>query len=234
MVEFYIVGLHRSGTNYLYQLLKKNLNLKLINNQNNFSDTWKHSSEVFKNYKENTPFIILYKPIYQWVESIVIRKPDYCVNLLNQKLDKSNFITVENDIVINWEEKSYTLSDLVNCYRQTYENWIINLPKGIKERCFIVNYNDILTDSKIDVINNISKLFNIESPSKFKEIEWGSVSQSKQDNRKTEKYKKDILDYYLNNKTTLSDDYLKIIDKIIDKDFKNKIKNLTNSSNGNR
>ena len=234
MVEFYIVGLHRSGTNYLYQLLKKNLNLKLINNQNNFSDTWKHSSEVFKNYKENTPFIILYKPIYQWVESIVIRKPDYGVNLLNQKLDKSNFITVENDIVINWEEKSYTLSDLVNCYKQTYENWIINLPKDIKERCFIVNYNDILTDSKIDVINNISKLFNIESPSKFKEIEWGSVSQSKQDNRKTEKYKKDILDYYLNNKTTLSDDYLKIIDKIIDKDFKNKIKNLTNSSNGNR
>ena len=234
MVEFYIVGLHRSGTNYLYQLLKKNLNLKLINNQNNFSGTWKHSSEVFKNYKENTPFIILYKPIYQWVESIVIRKPDYGVNLLNQKLDKSNFITVENDIVINWEEKSYTLSDLVNCYKQTYENWIINLPKDIKERCFIVNYNDILTDSKIDVINNISKLFNIESPSKFKEIEWGSVSQSKQDNRKTEKYKKDILDYYLNNKTTLSDDYLKIIDKIIDKDFKNKIKNLTNSSNGNR
>ena len=95
MVEFYIVGLHRSGTNYLYQLLKKNLNLKLINNQNNFSGTWKHSSEVFKNYKENTPFIILYKPIYQWVESIVIRKPDYGVNLLNQKLDKSNFITVE-------------------------------------------------------------------------------------------------------------------------------------------
>jgi len=234
VVEFYIVGLHRSGTNYLYQLLKKNLNLKLINNQNNFSGTWKHSSEVFKNYKENTPFIILYKPIYQWVESIVIRKPDYGVNLLNQKLDKSNFITVENDIVINWEEKSYTLSDLVNCYKQTYENWIINLPKDIKERCFIVNYNDILTDSKIDVINNISKLFNIESPSKFKEIEWGSVSQSKQDNRKTEKYKKDILDYYLNNKTTLSDDYLKIIDKIIDKDFKNKIKNLTNSSNGNR
>ena len=199
MVEFYIVGLHRSGTNYLYQLLKKNLNLKLINNQNNFSGTWKHSSEVFKNYKENTPFIILYKPIYQWVESIVIRKPDYGVNLLNQKLDKSNFITVENDIVINWEEKSYTLSDLVNCYKQTYENWIINLPKDIKERCFIVNYNDILTDSKIDVINNISKLFNIESPSKFKEIEWGSVSQSKQDNRKTEKYKKDILDYYLNS-----------------------------------
>jgi hypothetical protein len=234
VVEFYIVGLHRSGTNYLYQLLKKNLNLKLINNQNNFSGTWKHSSEVFKNYKENTPFIILYKPIYQWVESIVIRKPDYGVNLLNQKLDKSNFITVENDIVINWEEKSYTLSDLVNCYKQTYENWIINLPKDIKERCFIVNYNDILTDSKIDVINNISKLFNIESPSKFKEIEWGFVSQSKQDNRKTEKYKKDILDYYLNNKTTLSDDYLKIIDKIIDKDFKNKIKNLTNSSNGNR
>jgi len=234
VVEFYIVGLHRSGTNYLYQLLKKNLNLELINNQNNFSDTWKHSSEVFKNYKENTPFIILYKPIYQWVESIVIRKPDYDVNLLNQKLDKSNFITVENDIVINWEEKSYTLSDLVNCYKQTYENWIINLPKDIKERCFIVNYNDILTDSKIDVINNISKLFNIESPSKFKEIEWGFVSQSKQDNRKTEKYKKDILDYYLNNKTTLSDDYLKIIDKIIDKDFKNKIKNLTNSSNGNR
>ena len=60
------------------------------------------------------------------------------------------------------------------------------------------------------------------------------MSQSQQDNRKTEKYKKDILDYYLNNKTTLSDDYLKIIDKIIDKDFKNKIKNLTNSSNGNR
>jgi len=170
VVEFYIVGLHRSGTNYLYQLLKKNLNLKLINNQNNFSGTWKHSSEVFKNYKENTPFIILYKPIYQWVESIVIRKPDYGVNLLNQKLDKSNFITVENDIVINWEEKSYTLSDLVNCYKQTYENWIINLPKDIKERCFIVNYNDILTDSKIDVINNISKLLILSPHQNLKKL----------------------------------------------------------------
>ena len=72
MVEFYIVGLHRSGTNYLYQLLKKNLKLKLINNQNNFSDTWKHSSEVFKNYKENTLLLYYTNPFINGLSRLLL------------------------------------------------------------------------------------------------------------------------------------------------------------------
>lgn len=227
MTKFYTVGLHRSGTNYIKELLFRNFHCSQINTEANYSQYWKHSINVFENYDKTLPFIIIYKPVYQWVESIIYRKPEYGVNMLRQELDKNRYIKVENDITPTVFD--YTLSSLVNLYKQTYENWIINAPETLHKNSFIINYVDLLDDTKrIDILNKIKDKYNMKTKGDFNNVPWGYVSQSTQDWRKDKEYSQNMKDYYFNGKgLKLTEKEYKIIDTIIDNNFKIKLKNLT-------
>lgn len=231
MIGFYIVGLHRSGTNYLKHLLYGNFECIEKNTQLNYSEFWKHSVNTFKSTNKDFPYIIIYKPIYQWVESIIYRKPDYGINVLRQTLDEDRYIKVEQDIEVT--EFKYSLSDLVNLYRQTYENWIINSPEEIRNNSYVINYKDLIDDDKrLMILNQIKNKFNFNSRGPYVNISWGNVSQSTELWRRDKDYDKKMKDYYLNNNgLELDESHIKLIDKIIDKDFKESLDNHTNILN---
>ena len=69
----YIFGIHRSGTNYLMNLLNRNFGkIHEKNTNNNYQPRWKHS--VVVDELEDYPVFVIYKNVYTWVESILKRK----------------------------------------------------------------------------------------------------------------------------------------------------------------
>jgi hypothetical protein len=69
----YVFGIHRSGTNYLMNLLNRNFGkIHEKNTNNNYQPRWKHS--VVVDELEDYPVFVIYKNVYTWVESILKRK----------------------------------------------------------------------------------------------------------------------------------------------------------------
>lgn len=218
-MEFNLFGIHRSGTYYLTSLIGKNFNgIKT----NIGRDDHKH---ILNKIETSLPTFIIYKPVYQWVESIVIRKPIFCSYVNSLEIDKSRMIYPDNSIKIN--DSLCDIVRLVNTYRQFYENWVIN---NKNENLFVIRYIDLLQEDKRNkILNDINDRFNFQHDGEFINVDWGFVKLSNENYRKENDYHEQMLSYYLNDVGLQLDEYTKnSIDQIITNDFKQQLLLKTN------
>ena len=219
--EVYVFGLHRSGTNYLTSLL--NVNFKKIiqvNSDGNYTPLWKHSVVVDSTIGDYPTFVI-YKNPYTWVESIIKRKQDDGYNImlaskyLPHYVDENRYIKTDSDL--SYYDGKISFERLLNIYRQFHENWVLNFPK--QNNLFVISYEDLLIEEKRNkILDIIGKKFNWDSPNNWLNSEPGTIPLSKD-------YSHERGEYYLNEKPRdLTIEEIEMIDKIIDEEFKLKLK----------
>jgi hypothetical protein len=217
----YIFGIHRSGTNYLMSLLNSNfgkIHEKNINN--NYQPLWKHSVVVDSTIGDYPTFVI-YKNPYTWVESIIKRKQDDGHNImlaskyLPHYVDENRYIKTDSDL--SYYNGKISFERLLNIYRQFHENWILNFPK--QNNLFVISYEDLLIEeTRNKILDIIGKKFNWDSPNNWLNSEPGTIPLSKD-------YSHERGEYYLNKKPRdLTIEEIEMIDKIIDEEFKLKLK----------
>jgi hypothetical protein len=219
----YLFGLHRSGTNYFSSILDLNFrNFKLLNENKNFAETWKHSIKVPEKM-ENVPVFIIYKSIYTWLESVIFRRPSDGEHLINSTkeheniLDRNRIVETKNDFLFYNEKISLNL--LTNCYKQFIENWVFNFNN---KNVFIVKYEDLLIKEKREnILEKIKKKYNWGEYKKYKN-EWrnpekGTVPLSKEYNDDFEKY------YLKGDAKQLKEEHFLLINEIIGKQFKERL-----------
>ena len=218
----YIFGIHRRGTNYLINLLNRNFGkIHEKNTNNNYQPLWKHSIVVDE--LEDYPVFVIYKNVYTWVESILKRKCGdghnimLSVKYLPHYIDESRYIKLVDDVM--YCDGMVSFEKLINVYRQFHENWMINFPNKFKKNLFLISYEDLLNEEKRNqILSIIGERFNWKSPDNWENMNPGSIPLSRE-------YTQEMGEYYLNEKPRdLTIEEIKIIDKIIDEEFKLKLK----------
>jgi hypothetical protein len=108
---------------------------------------------------------------------------------------------------------------LINVYKQFHENWMINFPNKFKKNLFLISYEDLLNEEKRNkILSIIGERFNWKSPDNWENMNPGSIPLSRE-------YTQEMGEYYLNEKPRdLTIEEIEIIDKIIDEEFKLKLK----------
>jgi hypothetical protein len=232
-MKYTIFGLPRSGTFYLQSLFEKNFESITTYVKNKHSDkTWvKHSGNPI--YMTPITFFI-YKPIYQWVESVSFRNTQFAkfINYRYEYFDKTQFIKTDNDFMMGGYELFYcSLNKMTNVYREFNNRWILNTPSEIKDGFFVINYRDLIDEtSRNQTLELINQRFNLGHSGPYLNSDWGTVPFSKEPLRINPDYVLDTTDYYLNNKIKyLNDDHINIIDTVVTSDFIQSIQNKTNS-----
>jgi hypothetical protein len=223
--EVYINGLHRSGTNYLGTLLNNNFSdIVGLNTPHNFGNEWKHSFIPSDKINGDVPVFIIYKNIYTWLESVIHRKIDDGWHIVVSTMTKpeyirlENFITPENDFEFNYRNNKFTLSFLVNCYKQYFENWIFNSNPKLKDSIVLIKYEELLSDeNRISVLERISEKLQWDKPKEWVNPKKGAISLSKEYDDERELY------YLTESPKFLTEEQIILIDKIITEEFKNKL-----------
>ena len=190
------------------------------NINNNYQPLWKHSVVVDSNIGDYPTFVI-YKNPYTWVESIIKRKQDDGHNImlaskyLPHYVDKNRYIKTDSDL--SYYDGKISFERLLNIYRQFHENWILNFPK--QNNLFVISYEDLLIEEKRNkILGIIGEKFNWDSPNNWLNSEPGTIPLSKD-------YSHERGEYYLNEKPRdLTIEEIEMIDKIIDEEFKLKLK----------
>lgn len=75
MKKYYVFGLPRSGTNLLDRSVNNNYKCNIENPCINFHNLWKHSLISSDHIQDDHVAFVVYKHIYTWLESILIRSP---------------------------------------------------------------------------------------------------------------------------------------------------------------
>ena len=190
------------------------------NINNNYQPLWKHSVVVDSTIGDYPTFVI-YKNPYTWVESIIKRKQEDGHNImlaskyLPHYVDENRYIKTDSDLF--YHDGKISFERLLNIYRQFHENWILNFPK--QNNLFVISYEDLLIEEKRNkILDIIGKKFNWYSPNNWLNSEPGTIPLSKD-------YSHERGEYYLNEKPhDLTIEEIEIIDKIIDEEFKLKLK----------
>jgi hypothetical protein len=167
------------------------------------------------------PTFVIYKNPYTWVESIIKRKQEDGHNImlaskyLPHYVDENRYIKTDSDLF--YHDGKISFERLLNIYRQFHENWILNFPK--QNNLFVISYEDLLIEEKRNkILGIIGEKFNWDFPNNWLNSEPGTIPLSKD-------YSYERGEYYLNEKPRdLTIEEIEMIDKIIDEEFKLKLK----------
>ena len=94
---FKIYGERNSGTNYLYNLIRKNFNLKYLGHHWDSPFQWKHDLINYEQFKEEdyladkTMFLCIYKNPYSWALSMHY-KPHHMSHLAKKNISMESFL----------------------------------------------------------------------------------------------------------------------------------------------
>jgi hypothetical protein len=161
MKNFYIFGLHRSGTNFLTNLISQNYKNTIYKSSNtNFSDDWKHSFKGFL-INDDSLKIVIYKNVNTWVESVLIRRPydgHHIIKALEVQ-DNDKYITLQSmESKYFFIDGKISLSHIVESYVYFYENYLNN-----DDNVIFVKYEDLLHKEGLErVMKKLGKKFEIE------------------------------------------------------------------------
>jgi len=190
----YIFGLPRSGTNFINTLINSKLKVVFSNPNINGDDLWKHSFNGLNNINEHDKIIFIYKNVYTWIESILIRYPSMGVfiqnTLKNQNLQLSEELIMEESEFL-FCDYLVSLETMVNIYKH-YVNQFKEYEKN-HNNILIIKYEDLLIPEKqTHVLKQLFSFFESENTNyDFFERERVPVSK---------KINKDTLEYYKNEK----------------------------------
>lgn len=134
MKECQILGLQRSGTNYLQDLITDNFSNVSVFGNSNSDCIWKHS--ITPNFTQYPDCLIyIYKHPLTWIESAIRTKVDNFIDKLE--------ITNEGPKVNNIPIKS-----LVNLYNKSLQTWIVDYKLNIP--IVYVQYEKLLDKKEIE------------------------------------------------------------------------------------
>lgn len=187
MKNYYVFGLHRSGTTFLSDLILKNYkNAICKNSPHNFYDDWKHSFKGFL-INDDSLKIVIYKNINTWVESVLIRKPydgHHIIKAL-EKQDNHKYMTLQSmESKYFFIDGNISLSHIVETYVHFYENYLKN-----DDNVIFVKYEDLLYEEGLERIMKIlGEKFDIKIENFITPIK---VHQSPNFNENSKKYYKE-------------------------------------------
>lgn len=146
--DIYLFAPHRSGTNFLNQLINLNYNYNNVNSGVLYNKLWKHSCLGGHSVSDETPIIVIYKNIYTWLESVLIRKPMFGLDFIQslKHLDKDKY-----DQIMELKCKFYfingniSLSCVVEAYINFYKQFL-NCGKDVT----YIKYEDLLYDNSLE------------------------------------------------------------------------------------
>lgn len=150
MENIQVLGPYNSGTNLLVNMLSSNLN-KDINLTNEGSTiVWKHIINKSKlrtiiDKNPNTLFIVVYKPLLNWIKSMIKRK----YMLIWDK-------TIYNECEFK-NRKFNNIAHLYNSYYRMYRKFCKRFPNTI----FVSYYDLIKKDTVLQYINEKINKFNL-------------------------------------------------------------------------
>lgn len=170
MIDYYIFGLQRTGTNFVEATMKNSFTVRKTNTQRN---CWKHSIDVPKQYRTNSPTIVIYKNPYTWIESIAFRNSVDWVRTQTKYPAKE---VCEEDLQVG--DDKLNVSNLAKTYNHFYTTWLLNTPGS---NTAFIKYEDLLVPySRIEIFQNLGKQFQlVQKGENLVFPERGSVSQSK-------------------------------------------------------
>ena len=220
MKNISIRGIQRSGTNYIRQLIIKNIDVNIINTHlyteldyqqipkylkngetgdYNF-DLWKHnltplSKDFIEKYKIDG-FLLISKNPYSWLESIIYRTQIDLVATYNMKYNI-------------FQDGVFRIDNLCKLYKDFYTNWINNDTYFIKYEDLLINKEKVL----IEFVNKFNLTF------KFKEIQ--EISQKVD---ASHQFKYSFIKKYINVELDhLNSENIYLINDSLGKDFFNLI-----------
>jgi hypothetical protein len=165
--KYALFGIHRSGTNYLTQLLLKNFNA------GKRQGYWKHSLEVPETWNQEEPAFLIYKNPVTWTESIIRKKVDW------NKTQTRYPATEEHDnpkLMV----KGNNIENLMKTWVDFHDTWFFSevMRSGNKH---IIRYEDLLDDElRNNHLDHIAEMTGWDPiVSEWENIEAGGVPESR-------------------------------------------------------
>lgn len=196
-LKYSLFGIHRSGTNYLAQLLLRNFNAVKRKGY------WKHSLEVPKTWRQEYFAVLIYKNPVTWTESIIRKKVDWNERQTRYPATKEH---ENSDLMI----RGNNIENLVKTWIDFHDTWFFSdLMRG-KNR-HIIRYEDLLVDELRD--NHLSK---IQSLTGWKEVVPAWVDIPPGDVPVSESFKESKKEFYLKMESKiLNTDQVKFIKEMV-------------------
>jgi hypothetical protein len=218
-MSYYLYGLHRSGTNILESSIGLNFpRYPSQSNHTNFNKTWKHSFVGSESMPEDSIGIIIYKNIYTWLESVLIRSPydgHHIYNATEKQIPDFNKFIKSIDAKYHFVSNLVTVEGMIEVYFKFLK---MHLLSG--KNVHFVSYEDLLIPATYNTLmHSLSKVFN-KPLEKVKPLP-PKVTLSPNYNKSSE-------NYYLQGQTRfLPQDIVDCIADRIDKEFMTQLKGKT-------
>ena len=211
MKTILVIGLYRSGTNYLQTLIENNLEVSEPTiNTKTFNVPNKHAAyeKQLHHYSPNLHLVFTYKNPYKWVDSLVRQSYDLVTEYeLGYEVGHTPLYITYDDPLEHFTIKpkvKVSLEKVCNLYNTFFTFWHNRIHEYKHD---IVYHNDLIQNPSA-YINHISRKFDISYRTE-KHLEPAEVDGSR-------RFDNSVRDYYLDEFKTenLSDEQLDVIKKI--------------------
>jgi hypothetical protein len=179
--DYHIIGIQRSGTNYLETLIRDNFDGVALYAARS---VWKHSVDIPTLYKGETPTILIHKNPYTWIESIAWRNTvDW---LKTQKKYPADEAPEDKDFCVG--PKNLNMINLIMTWRDFHDTWHFN--NNDSKKLIKIKYEDFLIEkTREERLDAIQREFNW----KKRHNNWvnpkrGAISQSRRYTESDELY----------------------------------------------
>lgn len=213
-----VIGMQRSGTNYLEQTLRDNFKVEILNQEQKY--LWKHHAYPNENkhrLREDHAHILMYKNPYKWIESLKKYNADLekAVGCRPEHKFANNGLSGghqnENDIIIQDKRGRKTnINRALTVYKLMYENW----KKQDLVKLYVVKYEDLLTDKRKSILTEIQTYFGLSKVEGWSE--WKNPKKVGQSDNWTEALTKKYLDM---TETSLASEEIKLINSILGEEW---------------
>jgi len=188
-----VIGLQRSGTEYLEQLLRVNFKNVTIKNHVKRGYFWKHSvnPNIF-NFEDNFFHILISKNPYSWIESIQRNCVDMGGRHLEFEICNINGLTGDEIITsknVLGEVSNFSLQNLCRLYNEFFLNWFIS-PKRELPLIIRIQYEHLIKINGFKgALQKIERNFGLNKAT----TSWRNVKKVGQSNVFTEEQRKKYL-----------------------------------------
>jgi hypothetical protein len=217
MADFFVYGLQRSGTNFVEQALQNTYGFGRSGAATNRSKHphWKHAIEPAQDLPKDVPIIIIYKSIYNWIESITTRQ------VMDYLRTQTHYPVLDTDYIIKSEAKDkkvklreFSIDQMCKTYNHFYSHY---LPLLQTHNAALIQYEDLLTSKRAQIEHQLIDQLGLEQK------EWIWPQQAA---RYTDQFTKDRAQSYLAGQWLPKPEqapYAHIIEDVVDQTLEGKL-----------
>lgn len=163
---FRVYGLQRSGTNFIEQGIERaypEWGVSKAATKFHPNPEWKHAIEPPANLPQNEAIIIVFKSIYNWIESITERQVmDYLKTQTHYPILDTDYIVESYSKAVRKPQKfSFSIDQLCKTYTHFYTHWLPLVDTG---QAVLIQYEDLLTSKRDSILTQLQNHFNWPHP----------------------------------------------------------------------